>query len=73
MLENCWTSVYVGSWKELVLTSVKGRSSNNRIDELACKREGKQAKSKGSFIHLPIIWVALRRNHHIQGWSPHFI
>ena len=33
---------------------------SNRIDELASKREGKQAKSKSFLLPCPFIWAATR-------------
>jgi len=48
-LESCWSSVYSGIPQKLVVIQVKD-SFNSRIDELASKSEGKQAKA--SFFHV---------------------
>lgn len=49
-LQSYWSLAYIRSQK-LVLMSVEKRCSS-RIDELASKTEGKQAKSKVFFFHI---------------------
>jgi hypothetical protein len=52
----------VESLKKLVPISAKEcRNGSNKIDELASQSEGKLAKRKAFFFHLPFIWVATGR------------
>lgn len=70
-LENCWSSVCIGSPKKPVLTLVKECQSNS-IDELTRRREGKQ--TQGSFLllcpYLP--GLAPEDAAHIKDGSSHF-
>jgi hypothetical protein len=49
-LESCWPSGYVGVMKKFVVILMK-KFHSKRIDELAIKSEGRQAKSRGSSPH----------------------
>lgn len=67
--ESHWSLVYVGSLKKLLMSVKKCRSRSNRIDRLASKSEGKQAKNPKSF-HLPSLFLqaATRRCGPDLGW-----
>lgn len=47
-LETCWSSVYMGTPRKLVLIKA-AECHNKRTDELASENDRKQAKSKVSF------------------------
>jgi hypothetical protein len=65
--ESHWSLVYVGSLKKLLMSVKKCRSRSNRIDRLASKSEGKQAKCRASFFRLPVTGLSLEGTAHMQG------
>lgn len=79
-MKSCWSSVYIGNPKKLVLISLKGCCSS-RIDGLARGSEGKRTKTKFPFsvslylgCHqkvLPTFRVGLTNSNNLVKTNPH--